>query len=311
MSSVSAGIKESSHNDVTHLATSDVRFSRILVGTDFSKPAAQALRLAVSIAETFDSEIVIVHAVRPVIYGDGQEPMPLDVLNAQFEAAKYDMEQLVASEPRLKRLRLQTKVDLGGAVDLIDEVAKAEKITLIVLGSHAAGGVEKVAFGSVAETILGRCSCPVLIAGPQCSIGHHPFRSILFATDLETTGLRAAQYASALAEHVDGQLTLLHVIEKRPEQPRVDVDLFEKGLRERLCSLLPSDVELFCSPKLRVEYGSPGQVIISVAESESASLIIVGLQDRSPMTDHFPWSTLSHVIRAGKCGVLAVRSHLI
>jgi len=232
MSSLSESIKESFRNQRTHLATSDVRFSRILIGTDFSRPAARALQLAVAIAATFNSEIYIVHAVQPLLYGDGQTPMPVEILYAQFEAAKHDINQLVSSEPRLAGLRFRTAVDYGGALDLINRVAKEEKVTLIVLGSHEASGFEKVMLGSVSETVLRRSSCPVLIVGPNCHVESYPFRSILFATDLKTTGLRAAQYASALAEHVDGRLTLLHVIEKRPEKPGFDLDIYEKGLRE-------------------------------------------------------------------------------
>jgi nucleotide-binding universal stress UspA family protein len=95
-----------------------------------------------------------------------------------------------------------------------EHIASDEKVDLIVLGSHGSSGLERLALGSVAETVLRKAACPVLVVGPNCRTEQHPFRSILFATNLETTGLRAAQYASALLEHVHGRLTLLHVIEK-------------------------------------------------------------------------------------------------
>jgi len=298
-------------NKKTHLATSFVQFSRILVGMDFSEPAVKALQLAVTIAAEFGAELFIVHAVSPFMYGDAQEPMPAAVLGAQLEAAKNKMKELVASEPRLVGLRLKTTVAPGAALDLIDEVSTEDKVTLVVLGSHGASGLEKVVLGSVAETALRKLSCPVLIVGPKCHIVQHPFRSILFASDLNTTGLRAAQYASALSEHVDGRITMLHVIENRPNLLGLDFDLFENALRQKLQRLLPSDVELFCSPKIRIEVGSPAQIITKVAESESASLIIVGLRNRSALADHSPWSTLSNVVREARCGVLVVRSHLL
>lgn len=310
MASLSRDNKSSLHNEGSHLATSDVRFSRILVATDFSKPSVQALKLAIMIGEIFDSEIFLVHAVQPFIYGDGQEPMPFEIMNAQLEAAKWNVKELVASEPGLARLRVHTTVDYGGAVDLINQVAKQEKISLIVLGSHGANGLEKIVLGSAAETVLRTSICPVLIVGRNCRIEHHPFRSILFATDLETTGLRAAQYASALAEHVDGQIILLHVIEKHSEKPGINADILEEGLRGKLSSLLPSDVELFCKPKLRLEFGPPAEVITRVADSETASLIVIGLRNRTALADHAPWSTLSYVIREAKCGVLVLRNHL-
>jgi len=297
-------------DEAMHLATHNIHFSRILVGTDYSKQAGLALKMAITIGEIFGSEIFLVHAVPPFVYGGGSEPAPPEFLTAQLDAAKSDMKDLVASEPRLQALRVQTTVGYAGAVDLIEQVADEAKVNLIVVGSHGASGLERLVLGSAAETVLRKAACPVLVVGPSCHVEHHPFRSILFATDLETTSLRAAQYASALAERIDGRLTLLHVVKNAPEVPGVQSDVVEAHLRQQLQSLLPADIELFCKPKVRLEYGSPAQVITGVAESESASLIVVGLRNRTALAEHAPWSTLSHVIREAKCGVLGVRGHL-
>lgn len=293
------------------LATHVVHFSRILVGTDYSKQAGVALRMAITIGEIFGSEIFLVHAVPPFVYGEGSELMPPETLTALLDAAKEDMKELVASEPRLQALRVQTAVDYGGGVDLIDQVAEKAKVNLIVVGSQGTSGLERLLLGSTAETVLRKAACPVLVVGPNCHVENHPFRSVLFATDLESTSLRAAQYASALAEGVDGRLTVLHVVKELPRLPGVQADVVEARIRQHLQSLLPADVELFCKPKLRLEYGSPAEVITGVAESESASLIVVGLRDRRAFAEHAPWSTLSHVIREAKCGVLGVRDHLL
>ena len=237
--------------------------------------------------------------------------MPPESLTALLDAAKDDMKDLVASEPRLEGLRVQTTVDYSDGVDLIEQVADKAKVNLIVVGSQGASGLERLLLGSTAETVLRKAACPVLVVGPNCHDENHPFRSILFPTDLETTSLRAAQYASALAERFNGRLTLLHVAKDTPRVPGVQSDVVATRLRQEVQSLLPADVELFCKPKVRLEYGSPAQVITGVAESESASLIVVGLRHRKALAEHAPWSTLSHVIREAKCGVLGVRGHLL
>jgi nucleotide-binding universal stress UspA family protein len=294
-------------DDPAHLATSDIHFARILVGIDFSKPATQALQMAIAIGEIFGSEILLVNAVSPLVYVSGQDPVIPEILNAELDSAKEEMKQIVAQDPRLQKLRTKTTVAYAGAVELIEQVATEEKVNLIVVGSHGPGALERLVLGSVAEAVLRKAACPVLVAGPNCVAEQNPFRSILLATDLETTGLRAAQYASALSEHAHGQLTVLHVIEKRPDIPTEESALIENRLR----SLLPADVGLHCTPKVRIEFGSPAEVVSAVAQSESASLVVVGLRPRSALVEHSPWSTLSHIIREVKCGVLAVRSHLL
>ena len=303
-------IGNSDRNEGLHLATSDAHFARIMVATDFSNPAAMALKMAIAIGEIFDSEILLVHAVAPFMYATGDGPITPEMLDAALDSAKEEMKLLVASEQRLNGLRLQTVVACSSAIELIEKIASEQKVNLIAVGSHGASGLERLLLGSVAETILRKAACPVLIAGPHCHSEQHPLRYILFATDLETTGLRAAQYATALAERGRGHLTLLHVIDKKQKIPGTQSEIIEKNRQQQLRSLLPADVDLFCTPTLRLEYGPTAEVISAVAESESASLVVVGLHRRLALADHAPWSTLSHVIREAKCGVLGVQSHL-
>lgn len=310
MSSTSDAIFSADSKDI-HLSTKSIRFSRILVGTDFSEPANRALNLAVTISQLFGAELFLVHAVSPFMVGSGQEAMPAEIIAAQLDSAKEEMNKLVVNDSRLTGIKVNTTVANAGAVELIEQVAKDEKADLIVLGSHGASGIERLLLGSCAEAVLRKTATPVLIVGPNCQLERHPFRSILFCTNLNVESLRASQYASALAEGSDGRLTVLHVVEDIPKKPSTKSDLSEANLRHQLRSLLPADAEVFCKPKLRIEYGSPAEAMIGVAESEAASLIVVGLRNRPPLADHSPWSTLSRVIRDAKCGVLAVRGRLL
>jgi len=61
---------------------------------------------------------------------------------------------------------LKTTVAYADAVDLIEHMASEEKIDLIVLGSHGSSGLERLALGSVAEAVLRKAGCPVLVVGP-------------------------------------------------------------------------------------------------------------------------------------------------
>src|SRR6266480_1340359 len=119
---VSGTINGSIHDEGVHLATSDIHFKRILVGIDFSKQAALALKTASAIGQIFGSEIFLVNAVSPFVYGTGQEPILPEVISAEIDSAKEEMKRIVASEPRLHGLRLKTTVAYAGAVDLIEQV---------------------------------------------------------------------------------------------------------------------------------------------------------------------------------------------
>ncbi|OJV39517.1 MAG: hypothetical protein BGO25_01555 [Acidobacteriales bacterium 59-55] len=290
------------------LTPGSIPFARILVGIDFSDPAARALQVALAVGEIFASEIVLIHAV-PNVYGPQTYPMRAEFLRTNLNRARERMDQLIADEPRLYQLSAATMVAYGSPVGLIQQAAIDENADLIVVGSRGTSGIERLALGSVAETILRKVPCPVLVVGPNCAAVQNPFRSILLATDLETTGLRPVQYARALAKcALSSHLTLLHVIERNPHTPGPDPELFENDLRRELQRLSPPDSGLNCRPRMLLEHGRPPQVIVDKAKAEGASLVIVGLRQPVTLSDHVPWSTLSHIVRDLECSVLVIKN---
>jgi len=289
-----------------HLATTEILFNSILVATDFSRQAHQALKVAMSVGKAFHARLLLVHATIPMVFDVESGPIPEELLNASLEADKKEMQNLVANEAGLNEINPTRVVSLGEVVDLVNTAAHDQKVDLVVIGSHGASGFERLALGSVAESVLHRSTCPVMIVGPNCLLVEHPFRSILFTTDLTSTGFRAAQYAAGLAERFHGRLTLLHAI--HPTGFEAGTAAAERAHRE-LEQLLPQDISQYCKTELRIAAGKPADEILAAAKSLAASLIIVGLKDR-PLADHATWSTLSHVIREANCPVLGVRGHL-
>ena len=55
---------------------------------------------------------------------------------------------------------------VGDPVDEIVQIAGAKKSDLIIIGTHGTKGLEKILLGSVAERVLKRADCPVLIMNP-------------------------------------------------------------------------------------------------------------------------------------------------
>ena len=294
----------------THLDTTEIIFSRILVATDFSRIAGNALKLATEIAQTCGSKLFVVHAALPIIYGTGGEPAPCEFLDATLESAKIQMKASIEGDPALTALKPETIVAYAGAVDLIDMVAKENKADLIIVGSHGATGLERLALGSISDTMLRRASCPVLVVGPRAHVSQRPFGSIILATDLATTGLRGAQYATGLAERYHSKLTLMHVLGPAFGQIPPEQDALEENAVAELTRLLPSDISQYCQPKVCVRRGKPAEEILHVLRSEAASLLVIGVKDHSPLADHAAWSKLSRLVHDAECPVLCVRAHL-
>lgn len=296
---------------IVRLSTSELPVRTIAVAIDFSEHSELALDVAIMWARWFDAELLLVHAASPLTYL-ALEPVQALPPVTGIEIASEKMSELVQTHEQLKRVRHEHLLAYGTATEVMDQVIKERGADLVIAGSRGAGALSRLAIGSTAEGILNTVRCPVVIVGPNCKQERDPFGSILLATDLKQTGLRSAQYASSFAERFHGRLTILHVLEeKEGREPVSERDLVEHRVRQELTLLIPSDFEAYASSETLVEWGKPGQVILEVADSISASLIVTGLATESYLGDHAPFSTLAKIIRMASCPVLGVRPHLI
>lgn len=290
-----------------HLATTPVTFRHLLAAVDFSAQTPEVLHTAAQIARLYGADLFLVNAATPSVYGPGAEPIPIETFEVNIEAAQTRMNALIASEPGVAEVKHQEIVAYASALELVQRVVEEKDIDLVIAGSHSATGMERLALGSVAECILRTVRCPVMVIGPQCKPQKDLFASILLATRLTPSGLRSAQYASALAAHAHGRLTLLHVVE--PSKRSEPDELLHDHLLEELDELVPGDGSLTNAVVERVEYGKAWDLILSVALCTRTTLIVMGAHEDGPLADHSPLSTVAEVIHNTTCPVLTVRGH--
>lgn len=295
----------------SRLETSRIQFHNILVATDFSIYARAALDAAIAVAKRSRGKLFLLHAGIPqVLYSMEAGIVTPELLQASTHAAEAKMSDLIKNKPELATIPHQEILSSLPVVDAINSQVADKAIDLIVVGTHGAYGIEKLTLGSVAESVLRASSCPVMLVGPEVHVSHSAFESVVLATDLGLGSLRAAQYASAIAEEENARLTVLTVVPREahvPGEPRV---LIEQRLRAALRQLLPVDSELWCRPSLRVEFGEPQQEIAAVVKERAADLLVIGVQPLGPLADHAPWSTVSKIVRSVSCPVLSVQSRL-
>lgn len=132
---------------------------KILFPTDFSHTGDAALEFAATLAKQSGGQILIVHAQEPPIaYGGGEmyygipEPTTQELV-----------EMLHDIKPRDPSIPVQYRLLDGDPVAAVVRFAKDEGVDLIVLGSHGRTGLSRVLMGSVAEGIVRKADCPVLV----------------------------------------------------------------------------------------------------------------------------------------------------
>jgi nucleotide-binding universal stress UspA family protein len=140
-------------------------FRKILVATDFSPHAANALQLASELAKTCDAAIQLIH-VYDVIPYTLPEGMPVYDAVQLAQVREGLGQQLRKAEGQLKSAGVRGAEGVlreGQASAEIARVAQEGGFDLIVMGTHGRSGVAHLLLGSVAERVMRKAPCPVLV----------------------------------------------------------------------------------------------------------------------------------------------------
>lgn len=140
---------------------------RMLVTTDFSEPAQKGVAYAVREARRLGFEILLHHNL--------ELPSPLWSSLAPFgpippQLDEQTLRQLRETAEQLLRDELTRLASTGTALvtsgsrtdEAIVRVAEERGVELIVMSSHGRSGVERMAVGSVTESVLLHAHCSVL-----------------------------------------------------------------------------------------------------------------------------------------------------
>lgn len=134
---------------------------RILLPTDGSEAAENAVDKAYELAEKFDADLHALYVIEtealPAFTNLDTEPMR--------EAHKRRGEDLLAEiEANAPDGVIVTKaIEEGHAESTIVEYAKDHDVDVITMGTHGRGGLGRVLIGSVTERVLREAPCSVMV----------------------------------------------------------------------------------------------------------------------------------------------------
>ena len=144
-------------------AKSPFKIENILVPVDFSECARKALQYAIPLARQHDARISLLYVIQPPAY-----------VGAEFGTTLYpsDVETRATSEKKLAELiaaevcgqvAAESLVRSGPPAIEIIAAAKELDADVIVISTHGYTGLTHVFLGSVAEHVVRRAPCPVLV----------------------------------------------------------------------------------------------------------------------------------------------------
>lgn len=142
-------------------------FKRIVVGTDGSETAGEAVRQAIDLAKLSGAQLSIVSAYQPVpgrrVQGE-QSEAPADV---HYEIGPREDVNLVldaaAADAKAAGIEVTTHPVEADPADAILNVAEETKADLIVVGNKGMTGARRYLLGSVPNNVSHHAPCSVII----------------------------------------------------------------------------------------------------------------------------------------------------
>jgi nucleotide-binding universal stress UspA family protein len=142
-------------------------FSTIVVGTDGSETASEAVRQATDLASKVGAEIHLVSAYEPVSEGRLREerkdvPADLEWMVNPREDVEATLKE-AGEQIQGAGVKVETYSRQGDPADAILDVAEEQNADLIVVGNKGMTGAKRFLLGSVPNKVSHHAPCSVMI----------------------------------------------------------------------------------------------------------------------------------------------------
>ena len=274
-----------------------------MIPLDGSPLAEGALPRATALARRWNAELLLVRvcdpsaSVAPELSPGLREKM-LDL--SRNSAIEY----LSQVQLRYPDINIRCRHSLGRPRQEIARLSAEEHCDLIVMVSHARKGAERWLLGSVAEGVLRRATCPILLLRSG-ETDPAPFSRILVPLDGSQTSLTVLE---RLQPFLEGQ-TQVQLFQSSGFDPH-DLALSEdsEALQPCLYQMATQLREITlgdCQLEVAVDHGEPARAILQWAETHPCQLIAMSTLGRSGDPSLWLGSVTEKVARNAPCAVLA------
>ena len=201
----------------------------------------------------------------------------------------------------------ETLLETGNAAACILDAIDAHNIDIAILGTRALHGFERLIFGSTAEAVLRKATCPVLTVGPRvenCSRACQCDGPVVFATDFDFTTMHAIRFAAGFANLTAAPLHCLHVL-PRTLEGGTHCEIVPGIMAEALQQLASESGVVIEPPTCATTYGSEvSHAVVDYARQHKAKLIVLGVRQASLLASHVPEHITYRIITEANCPVL-------
>jgi nucleotide-binding universal stress UspA family protein len=268
-------------------------------------------------AELDRAAIHLIHAETfPPIAGTYGVPIPISVWEGVRRASLELMEAFQKEAESGGVSRVTT--DVVGSNDPVEGTIHAVALRhadLVVLGTHGYSGLKHAVIGSVAEQILHKVRCPVMVTKEEPASVNPKVRRILVPVDFSEDSKAAASFAKSLAVRFNASVEIFHAIDFAPgygpyfppEAVALELEIEERAAM-RLEEILSGMSDVKEPVRSHVVRGSVTRSILDEVERFEPDLVVMGTRGHSNLVERALGTTAERTIRKAACPVIAVKA---
>lgn len=280
--------------------------STVLIPTDGSPAAEQAIDHGVGVAARFDGTVHGLYAIHLMPTSD------FEVLGNGTTVTESEAEQGDAALDRIERqcdaagVTFERHLREGDPTDVILSLGKEIDPDLITMGTEGGTGLTRRLLGSTTVGVLREKTAPVLAVPGNGADINGEYDTILVATDGSGPAKEAASMAFDWAQAFDADIHGLYVVEEAFCDTKEVEDALEADGKRAIDTLEDRATEAGLSTTTAIERGVPNDVIRRQAESVDAELIVLGRHGRSGIDGRVFGSVSERTVRTAERPVLVV-----
>ena len=147
----------------------ELTFNKILIPVDFSDNCKRSLKAAVGLGKIFKSKLYALHVISLEDLEAIQKASSLlidsnvkELIKERIEYERYELKTFFPPE-EAEGLDIEYVIETGRPHNTILDKIKNEEIDLVVICTHGKSNLPYVLFGSVADRVIRKSSCPVFV----------------------------------------------------------------------------------------------------------------------------------------------------
>ncbi len=294
-----------------------MNINHIIVPTDFSATANNAVKQAFILATMLQAQVTVIHA--RVMYEDDPSLIPEKLRSLKKDEEEYEKELRQRLKENVSDVNIPVNYELirgYSAPSAILNYLNTTSADLVVIGTHGRSGVEHFLIGSVTEKVVRYAPCPVLTV-PTNFQGKDLFPKIVVPFDFSRHSIKALELASEFIQLGTKEIHLFYAVDKDVHpalyawgmKSVLDIipDIVDKA-EEKMAKIMKGIPELSKAQIIKkVDTGVPHKEIARYVSKIDADLIVIATHGLVGLDRMLLGSTTERLLRAVKKPILTIK----